>query len=49
MPMIKANPPRRTTAWRRFLLGTIATGLGALLPLLLAEALLRFLPVTEPA
>lgn len=47
--MIKANPPRRTTAWRRFLLGTIATGLGALLPLLLAEALLRFLPVTEPA
>jgi hypothetical protein len=40
--------PERTTN-RRLLLGTIAAALGVLVPVLLLEGLLRFLPVTEPA
>jgi hypothetical protein len=47
--MIRAGGVQGPTGLRRFLLGIIAAGLGVLAPLLLSEALLRFLPVTEPA
>lgn len=40
---------RPLTQKRIFLFGLIATGAGAMVPLLLAEALLHYMPVTEPA
>ena len=46
--MTGADEARHGTKQQRFLLGTIAAGAGALAPLLLAEVVLRFLPVTEP-
>lgn len=46
MPGSELRP--RETKQRRFLLGSITASAGVLAPLLLAEVVLRFLPVTEP-